>query len=171
MGRRETTLTLQLSRQLSNAGLAVTIDVGDALDIHPRNKRDVGHRLALSVLGQVYGQKVVCSGPLYEDMDVEGNAIRLRFAHVHGGLMVGAKKGMIPVAAVPGGVLRQFAIAGADRRFFWADARIDGKMIIVSSPQVAAPTAVRYAWAYNPEGCNLYNKEGLPASPFRTDDW
>ena len=100
------------------------------------------------------------SGPVYDSMAVEGSSIRLRFKHVGGGLV-----------AKGGDPLKQFAIAGEDKKFVWADAKIDGDTVVVSSDKVPQPVAVRYAWADNPEGCNLYNKEGLPASPFRTDDW
>ncbi len=153
--REAQTMTLALPK----TGMAVAIDIGDANDIHPRNKQDVGKRLALNALAIAYGKKVVYSGPLYERMRREGNAIRLYFKHVNGGL------------TTPNGEpLRGFAIAGADRRFVWAEARIEGNTVVVSSPQVLEPVAVRYAWADNPV-CNLYNRAGLPASPFRTDDW
>ncbi len=144
---------------LPNTGMAVTIDIGDANDIHPGNKQDVGNRLALNARHRVYGENIVYSGPIYKSMKVEGNRIRLFFDHAQDGLM---SKG--------GGKLQGFAIAGADRKFVWAEAMIDGKTVVVSSPQVAKPVAVRYAWAINPV-CNLYNHAGLPASPFRTDAW
>ena len=140
-------------------GLAVAIDIGEAKDIHPRNKQDVGLRLALWALRDTYSKEMTCSGPLYESMKVEGNRVRLRFAHLGGGLVA------------EGGPLKRFAIAGEDRKFVWAEATIDGGTVVVSSPAVPKPVAVRYAWANNPEGCNLYNAAGLPASPFRTDDW
>ena len=138
----------------------VTIDIGEAKDIHPRNKQDVGKRLALAARALVYGEKIVYSGPIYDSMTVEGSRVRLRFKHVGGGL----------TARGPG-KLASFAIAGKDKKFVWADAQIDGDTVLVSSDQVPQPVAVRYAWADNPDTCNLYNKEGLPASPFRTDDW
>jgi sialate O-acetylesterase len=144
---------------LPNTGMAVTIDIGDAKNIHPKNKQDVGARLARIALAKTYGKAVVDSGPAYESMKIEGAAVRLIFKKQVGGLV--AKDGP----------LKQFAIAGADRKFVWADAKIDGDTVVVSSPQVSEPAAVRYAWADNPEGCNLYNAEGLPAAPFRTDDW
>lgn len=148
-----------MTLSLPNTGMAVAIDIGDANDIHPRNKQDVGKRLALNALAIAYGKKMVYSGPIYERMKREGSAIRLYFQHVDGGL------------TTPNGEpLKGFAIAGADRRFVWAEARIEGSTVVVSSPQVPEPVAVRYAWADNPV-CNLYNKAGLPASPFRTDDW
>ncbi len=148
------------ARKIPHAALAVTIDIGEANDIHPRNKQDVGKRLALAARALVYGEKIVYSGPIYDSMTVEGSRVRLRFKHVGGGLVA---KGQ--------GKLAGFAVAGPDKKFVWADARIDGDNVLVSSGEVPQPVAVRYAWADNPEGCNLYNKEALPASPFRTDDW
>lgn len=142
-----------------NTGLAVAIDIGDAQDIHPRNKQDVGFRLAQWALAQTYGKADVCSGPLYRDCVIEGSRIRLRFAHTGGGLV--AKQGD----------LQTFVIAGADRRFVTASARIDGDTVVVEASAVPEPQAVRYAWADNPAGCNLTNRAGLPASPFRTDAW
>jgi sialate O-acetylesterase len=141
-----------------NTGMAVTIDVGAEDTTHPRNKQAVGQRLALIAMAKVYGRPVVYAGPTYRDMSNGGNAIRVRFDHVGQGLRVAGDR------------LSGFAIAGEDRRFVWAQAGIDGREVIVSSPQVARPVAVRYAWADNPE-CNLFNANGLPAVPFRTDDW
>jgi sialate O-acetylesterase len=147
------------AQHVSETGLAVTIDVGDARDLHPHRKAEVGQRLALWALGTTYHRPIVYSGPLYESMTAEGNAIRIRFTHTGKGL-----------EAKGGGALRGFAIVGQDQRFHWASASIEGDSVLVSSPEVAAPVAVRYAWADSPE-CNLYNSEGLPASPFRTDAW
>jgi sialate O-acetylesterase len=138
--------------------MAVIIDIGDAKDIHPKNKQDVGKRLALWAQSQVYGKDVVYSGPLYDSMKVEGGQVRIAFKHTGSGLEAKGEK------------LAGFSVAGEDRKFVWAQAKIDGKDVLVSCPEVSKPVAVRYAWADNPE-CNLYNKEGLPASPFRTDDW
>lgn len=143
---------------LPKTGMAVAIDIGEAGDIHPRNKQDVGRRLALAAQAVAHGKDVVYSGPIFDYMKVEGGAIRLFFAHTGGGL------------ACKGEALKGFAIAGADRKFQWADARIDGATVVVSAQGVADPVAVRYAWSINPV-CNLYNEEGLPASPFRTDSW
>lgn len=143
---------------LPNTGMAVTIDVGEADDIHPNNKQDVGERLACWALVDTYGQEGVRSGPLFKNASIEGNTIRISFDHAGGGLVA------------RGGELTGFAIAGADRQYTWAEARIEGNDIVVSSPKVTVPVAVRYAWADNP-ACNLYNTEGLPASPFRTDHW
>ena len=153
--REAQTMTLNLP----NTGMAVIIDIGDAKDIHPKNKQDVGKRLALWALANTYGVDVVCSGPLYTSMDKSGDKIILHFDHCGGGLVA---KGGEP--------LKGFAIAGKDRKFVWADARIDGDTVVVRSDKVAEPMAVRYAWADNPI-CNLFNKAGLPASPFRTDIW
>ncbi|NSW80263.1 MAG: sialate O-acetylesterase [Chthonomonadetes bacterium] len=148
-----------MTLRLPKTGMAVAIDIGEADDIHPRNKQDVGKRLALNALAIAYGRKIDYSGPIYSHMKREGNRIRLYFKHVDGGL------------TTPNGEpLKGFAIAGADRKFVWADARIEGNTVVVSSPQVSEPVAVRYAWADNPV-CNLYNRAGLPASPFRTDSW
>lgn len=152
--REAQTRTLSLPK----TGMAVIIDIGHPTDIHPRNKQDVGKRLALWAQSQVYGRDIVYSSPLYESMNVEDNKIRLTFKHVGGGLEAKGDK------------LTGFSVAGEDRTFHWAEAKIDGKTVVVSSDKVAKPVAVRYAWADYPE-CNLTNKEGLPASPFRTDDW
>ena len=138
-------------------GLAVAIDIGDADDIHPKNKQEVGRRLALNALAQTYGQKIEYSGPWYRSMEVSDGKIRLSFDHAKSGLVA------------KGGKLTGFAIAGEDHKFVWADAVVDGKTVIVSSPDVVKPVAVRYAWDINPV-CNLYNQAGLPAVPFRTDN-
>ncbi len=157
---------------LPNVGMAVITDIGEERDIHPRNKQDVGLRLALWALARDYGHKdLVYSGPLYKSHTVEGGRIRLTFDHVGSGLMVGKKDGLAPTSEDAAGTLERFAIAGADQQWHWADAIIEGDSVVVSSSAVAAPVAVRYAFSMNPEGCNLYNREGLPASPFRTDDW
>jgi len=154
--RESQTKTLSLPR----TGMAVIIDIGDEKDIHPRNKKDVGERLALWARANVYGEKIVYSGPLYKSFAVEGDKIRVKFDHAGGGLI-----------AKDGAELKRFAIAGEDQKFVWAKAEIDGDSVLVSAAGVEKPAAVRYAWADNPDGCNFYNKEGLPASPFRTDDW
>jgi sialate O-acetylesterase len=149
---------LLTANRVANAGMAVTIDVGEAKNLHPPHKAEIGQRLALWALGTAYARKIVYSGPLYDSSRVAGNEVRIRFRHAAGGL------------EAHGDALKGFSIAGADRKFHWATARIDGAEIVVSSEEVTAPVAVRYGWAGSPE-CNLYNKEGLPASPFRTDDW
>ncbi len=152
-------------------GMAVAIDIGDARDIHPRNKQDVGFRLARWALADVYGKETVVSGPLYKSHQVEGNKIRIAFDHVGSGLMVGEKNGLAPTKQMADGKLKWFAIAGTDQKWHWAQAVIYGNTIVVTSDQVPEPVAVRYAFAMNPAGANLYNREGLPASPFRTDNW
>ena len=141
-----------------NTAMTVTIDIGDGPNIHPLNKQDVGLRLALGARAVAYGEKIEFSGPLYDSMKVEAGAIRLRFTHAGG------------LAAREGGPLTGFAIAGADQKFVWAEARIDGESIVVRSEKIPEPVAVRYAWGNNP-ACNLINAAGLPAAPFRTDDW
>jgi sialate O-acetylesterase len=144
---------------LPNTGLAVTIDVGEPRNVHPRDKRPVGQRLARWALGEVYRIEDVYSGPLLESATVEGSRMRLRFKHTGSGL-----------ATLDGKPLRGFSIAGSDRKFVWAEAKLDGDSAVVESSTVTAPVALRYGWAGDPD-CNLGNREGLPASPFRTDDW
>ena len=150
---------LLTARNVPRVGLAVTIDQGRAEDVHPPDKTEVGRRLALQAFSMVYGLPGVASGPIFKSWKRDGSAIRVQFTSTGGGLVA---KGGEP--------LRGFAIAGEDRKFVWADARVEGDEVVVSSAQVAAPVAVRYAWANNPEA-TLYNREGLPASPFRTDEW
>lgn len=151
--------------------MAVAIDVGDAADIHPRNKFDVGERLARWALVDVYGKSMEASGPVYRELRVEGDQARVLFDHVGAGLMVGRKEGRAPAVEAPEAKLGRFAIAGADRVWRWADARIDGDSVVCTHAEVPQPVAVRYAFSMNPAGANLYNRDGLPASPFRTDDW
>jgi len=143
---------------LPNTGMAVTIDIGDSENVHPKNKQEVARRLALAAEAIAYKRQVVYSGPIYESMSVEGESARVHFRHVDAGLVV------------RDGPLRGFEIAGEDRVFHHAEAKIDENTILVHSSEVQHPVAVRYAWADNPE-CSLYNESGLPASPFRTDDW
>jgi len=160
---------------VKNSGMAVTIDLadpGNPGDIHPKDKQDVGERLALWALAKTYGKaNLVYSGPLCNGIKLEGGKIRVGFDSIGSGLMVGHKEGIKPTIDLKDAKLQTFAIAGADRKWHWADAVIDGKSVVVSSPEVAEPVAVRYAYSMNPVGNKLYNKEGLPASPFRTDDW
>ncbi|RDC57344.1 9-O-acetylesterase [Pedobacter chinensis] len=144
---------------LPNTGMAVAIDIGDAEDIHPKNKQEVGRRLALIALAKNYKRKITYTGPIYQSQVIDDNVIKLNFSSTKGGLK-----------AKDGGELKGFAIAGADQKFYWAKAVIKGNQVIVSCPDVANPVAVRYAWANNPV-CNLINGAGLPASPFRTDNW
>ena len=162
---------LQALKVIPNSGMAVTIDVGEAGDIHPKNKFDVGERLALWALAKDYGKDIVYSSPLYNGMQVGNGKIRISFDGAGSGLMVGKKDGIKPAVEDTGAKLKRFAIAGDDKKWVWADAVVDGKTVVVSSPEVPKPVAVRYAYSTNPDGANLYNKEGLPASPFRTDNW
>lgn len=155
---------------IKNSGMAVTIDIGEPQDIHPKNKKDVGERLALWALVKDYALKdmVHCS-PMFKEMKIDGNKARITFNHVEGGLIVGKKTGKSPVVEDKEGKLKRFAIAGEDKKWVWADAVIEGDSVVVSSPDVPKPVAVRYAFSANPEGANLYGKSGLPAAPFRTD--
>jgi sialate O-acetylesterase len=143
---------------LPRTGMAVTIDIGEWNDVHPLNKKDVGKRLAFAAQKMAYADdNVVSSGPIYQSMKTEGNKIIMAFAHTGSGLVAKGRE------------LKSFAIAGPDKRFVWATAKIENNNVVAWSELVANPVAVRYAWADNPEGANLYNVEGLPASPFRTD--
>lgn len=147
---------------LANTGMAVTIDVGDALDIHPKDKQTVGKRLALNALNKVYHQDAEFSGPVFKEMKVNGRKLILTFDHTGTGLKAKDKYGY----------LKGFTIAGEDKKFYWAAAEItSGNTVEVSCQQVANPLSVRYAWANNPDDANLYNSADLPASPFRTDNW
>jgi sialate O-acetylesterase len=144
------------ARTVSNSGLALAIDLGDAKDIHPIDKKEVGERLALCALANHYGKKVVFSGPVFDRAEILPGAVRVRFKHADGGLIGRGDK------------LGEFAVAGADRKWFWAEARIEGESVLVSSDRVSEPRFVRYAWQSNPLA-TLYNGAGLPAVPFRTD--
>ena len=148
-------MTLQ---SVPNTGMAVAIDIGQANNIHPAKKKEVGQRLALWALANDYGKDILNSGPIYKSMNIEGSKIRLNFDYAKCGLKS------------KGGELEGFAIAGPDRKFVWANAEIDSDTVIVYSKDIPNPVAVRYAWTIFPF-CNLYNKADLPASPFRTDDW
>ncbi len=156
---------------LPHTGMAVATDVGDADDIHPKNKSDVGDRLARWALANEYGKKIEPSGPLFRALKIDGNKAVVEFDHVGTGLMIGKKDGLKPVAELKGGKLARFAIAGKDKKWVWADARIDGNTVVCTHPNVPEPAAVRFAFSINPAGANLYNRDGLPASPFRSDDW
>ncbi len=155
-----------MALELPNTGMAVTIDIGDSIDIHPHNKQDVGKRLAFVALHDTYGFDIPYSGPVYKSMKKEENKIRIKFDHTDGGLVAKSVVGTHGHASP----LKGFAIAGKDKKFYWADAKVEGDEVVVWSDKVKEPVAVRYAWAANPV-CNLYNGAGLPASPFRTDDW
>ena len=148
------------SLRLKNTGLAVTTDVGEAKDIHPKDKQSVGSRLALWALAKNYGQKdLVYSGPLYKSAKVEGDKIRIQFKHVGAGL-----------ATKHGDGLQGFAVAGKDGKYHWAKAEIDGDSVVVSSSEVLQPVSVQYAWDKNSPWANLFNKDGLPALTFRAGD-
>jgi len=160
---------------IDHTGMAVIIDLADAHnpnDIHPKNKQDVGWRLAQWTLHQTYGQKdLVPSGPLYSGHAIEGNKLFLSFQNTGRGLMVGKKVGLESTKQEKDGTLKHFSIAGADKKWHWADAQIVGDQVVLSSPEVSNPVAARYAFTMNPADANLYNQDGLPASPFRTDKW
>lgn len=142
--------------------MAVIIDIGEAGDIHPRNKKDVGYRLSLPARKMVYGEDIVYSSPIYDSMKIKDSDVILKFKHAGSGLTAKDKYGY----------LKGFAIAGEDQVFHWAKAEIvDKDQVKVWNPDIPNPVAVRYGWAYNPDDVNLYNLEGLPASPFRTDKW
>lgn len=140
-------------------GMAVTIDTAADGDLHPKDKQPVGNRLARLAASQVYGLPIPCLAPMFAGMERKGDAVRLKFSQAEGGLVTRE-----------GGAVAGFAIAGQDRKFVWAEARIEGEQVVVSSPAVKEPVAVRYAWANHPV-ISLFNKQGLPLAPFRTDDW
>jgi len=146
----------RLTLSVPKTAMAVAIDIGDAQDIHPKNKQEVGRRLALAAESVAYGKEAVYSGPMIASMKREGEKIRLTFTHVGGGLVA------------KGDGLKGFAVAGEDRKFVWAQAKIEGNTVVVWADGVAKPAMVQYGWADNPE-CTLANKEGLPASPFQID--
>ncbi len=146
-----------LTLGLPHTGMAVAIDIGDEKDIHPRDKQDVGKRLELIAMARVYGKKEVFSGPIFSRLDLKGDKAICSFKYAEGGLKAGAD-----------GHALGFVLCGADKKFVAADAVISGDTVVVSSPAVSAPLAVRYAWQGCPQA-NLYNKDGLPASPFRSD--
>jgi sialate O-acetylesterase len=153
---------LTLAR-VPKTGMAIINDIGETRDIHPKNKRDVGHRLARWALAKNHGRPIdPVSGPLYRNHEIDCGKVRVFFDHVGKGLK-----------SRDGKKLARFEMAGEDRKFVWAEAEIasDGGSVIVFSPEIPAPAAVRYAWASNPEGANLANSADLPASLFRTDDW
>jgi sialate O-acetylesterase len=149
---------LLTAEELPKTGLAVITDLGDEKDIHPQKKREVGERLALAARGIAYGEKIEYSGPIYRGMSRHGDKIVLKFDHVGQGL------------EARGGELKGFTLCAPERQFIWAQAVIEGDTVVVSSPGITIPKAVRFGWADFPTG-NLWNKDGLPASPFRTDDF
>ena len=155
--REAQTMTLSLPK----TGMAVIIDIGEANDIHPRNKKDVGKRLALAALHETYGKDIIYSGPVLKNMEIKDNSLVLEFDPMGSELVVKDKYGYV----------KGFAVAGEDRIFHWAAGVQYDNTIYLRSPEVDHPVAVRYAWADNPDDANIYNAEGLPAGPFRTDDW
>lgn len=155
--REAQTMTLSIA----NTGMSVTTDIGEAGDIHPRNKQDVGKRLAAIALNKIYNVNQVDGGPTYQSMKVDGNKVRIAFTQTGSGLLVKDKYGY----------LKGFEVAGSDQKFHFAKAWTEGNDVVVSCDAVAQPVAVRFAWADNPEDSNLFNKEGFPAVPFRTDTW
>ncbi len=155
---------------IPHTGMAVTIDCGEE-DLHPRNKVDMGRRLAAVALAQTYGLQIEHAGPVFRNADFREGKVVLHFDHAGAGLMVGRKAGTDPVVEEPQGKLQEFAVAGPDRRFCFADAMIVGDTVVVSSDKVPQPAAVRYACTFNPAGSKLYGRNGLPAAPFRTDTW
>ena len=170
-----------VAQTTTNSGLAVTIELGDASNVHTTHKQEVGRRLALIALAKTYGENLVCSGPVYSSMAVTGSAIQLNFdtggsplaaaaVTANGVMAVDYTMGAIPITATANTALTGFVIAGADKQWQWATATLVGNSVVVSSPLVPNPVAVRYAWAPFPP-CNLINQACLPASPFRTDNW
>jgi sialate O-acetylesterase len=149
----------ETARTVPNSGLAVTIDVGDPKNIHPTNKLPVGNRLAALALARTYHLKVEDSGPVPGIPTVQKDSIIIPFTHTDGQLVS------------RGGDLEEFWIAGRDQKFYAAEAKLVGSAVVVKSPLISRPIAVRYAWSDNPEGANLYNAAGFPTAPFRTDDW
>jgi sialate O-acetylesterase len=159
---------LEALTTIPNTGMAVTIDIGEKKE-HPKNKYDVGLRLAAWALHKDYGKKdVMPSGPLYKSHKVEGSKIRVSFDYAQNGLMLAKKEGFEPPVPTPDAPMPWLSIQAKDGTWHWAEGRIDGSDLIVSSKDVSEPQAVRYAYTIHPAGCNLYNKDGLPASPFST---
>jgi sialate O-acetylesterase len=156
---------------LPKTGMVTATDIGAGADIHPKDKLDVGVRLSLEARHIAYGEDIVYTGPTFDQMKVEGGALRVSFKNIGTGLVIGTAPWHAPnIEPTPDTSLVGFTIAGADKKFIAADAKIDGNTVVLSSPQVPAPVAARYYWD-NLTQANLYNKEGLPAFPFRTDDW
>lgn len=158
----------RLSLSIPDSGMAVTIDLRDD-DIHPANKLDVGNRLAAWALARTYGQEIPFSGPLFHSATIEGDSIVVEFEHADGGLMVANKEGLAPPVPTPDVALAHFEIADASGRWFAAEAVIEGKHVHIRSSKVTSPRAVRYACHGAPSNANLYNRAGLPASPFCSD--
>ncbi|MEI6647535.1 MAG: sialate O-acetylesterase [bacterium] len=152
------------AKTIPHSGLAVSVDIGDKANIHPPNKRPVGERLAKLALRDVYGKKVIVDGPAYASHEIKNGKVIVRFKNLHGGLKIGKREG------IPADTMIGFVIAGEDKTFVWADAKIEGDDVIVWSDKVEKPVAVRYGYIQYHD-VNLFNGAGLPAVPFRTDDW
>jgi sialate O-acetylesterase len=155
--REAQTMTLSVSK----TGMACIIDIGEADNIHPRNKLDVGYRLSLAARKVAFNENIIYSGPTFKSMKIDGNKAVIEFDNIGTGLTAKDKYQYV----------KAFVIAGADKKFHWARASIEGNTVVVMSNEIQNPVAVRYAWANNPDDANLYNMEMLPAVPFRTDDW
>jgi sialate O-acetylesterase len=150
-----------MALSLPKTGMAVTIDIGEANDIHPKNKRDVGKRLALAALHVAYGKDIVYTGPVFKSMKIEGQKVRITFDY----------GGSNPIIKDKYGYVKGFAIAGLDRKFHWAKGELENDQVVIWCDQVKEPVAIRYAWSQNPDDANIFNDAGLPALPFRTDNW
>jgi sialate O-acetylesterase len=150
-----------MALSLPNTGMATAIDIGEANDIHPKNKEGVGRRLGLAALPVAYGKDTVASGPMFRKMTIEGQRVSVEFDDKGSSLICKDKYGYI----------RGFQMAGQDQKFYWAQAHLEGNVVVVTCEHVNHPVAIRYAWDNNPGALDLYNREGLPALPFRTDDW
>ena len=141
--------------------MTVTFDLSDVPELHPSNRHEIAYRLALAAQGIAYGREIPYSGPIYQSMSIEGHGIRVRFQHADAGLRTKGSGDNAPL---------WFELAGANHQFDFAEAKIEGETVVVRSPKVPNPVAVRYGFSWIAR-CNLYNRAGLPASPFRTDDW
>ena len=157
--------------EIQNTGMAVAVDIGNPYDIHPKNKQDVGFRLAQIALHRDYNKEIVRSGPLFESMEPRGHELILSFQNVGKGLMAAKKSGLNTPVPQNSNQLEHFAISASDQVWHWAEAKIVGNQVVVSAKEVQNPVAVRFAFTATPENFNFYNKDGLPASPFKTDNW
>lgn len=160
-----------MALSMPHSGMAVAIDIGETADIHPKNKQDVGRRLARWALARTYGKDIVPSGPVYKSHRAGEGKVVVEFDHADSGLFIGTKEGLKDPVPSAGVGLPWISIAGADKKFRWAEVFIDGPRLVVWNKEVPEPVAVRYGFTQNPEGAKLYSNESLPASPFRTDDW
>ena len=150
-----------MTLNVQNTGMAVTTDIGNPKDVHPLNIQEVGKRLAAIAFNRTYKKRMVDSGPTFKSVKIVGNKIVVSFENLGSGLMT----------TDINGVVKGFELAGSDQKFYEATARIEGKTLVISSENAGSPIAVRFGWAGDTSACNLFNKEGFPAVPFRTDDW